>query len=151
MNKELQFLQTAINEAGLTDLYAHPSSTNGSTGSTGAGPGSASNTHHHVTLPAGDMTNIETILAMQCELLEHQRELKQIEYEQIEQLRQLHSNLNRLSKKFDSFETIVTNVNNGTLKLNRTASANLNKLNNSLQHIKVDPPQTSYKALNPNY
>ena len=51
--------------------------------------------------------NIETILQMQCELLEQQKELKSIEMETMQQLRQLHENIHRLSRKFDAFENML--------------------------------------------
>ena len=119
-NKEWQFLQTAINEAGLSDLYQTYSnditSPNGASNSSNLKPhmytsnspslNSTNLSGHHYRVTVNDM-NIETILQMQCELLDQQKELKLIETDTLEQLRLLHTNISRLAKKFDSFEAIV--------------------------------------------
>ncbi len=80
--------------------------------------------------------NIETILQMQCDLLEQQKELKTIELETMEQLRLLQQNISKLARKFDSFEytcathfptaTTNTNSNNSNNNNNNTSTANNN-------------------------
>lgn len=97
--------------------------------------------------------NIETVLQMQCELLNQQKELKNIEIETMEQLRLLQENINKLSRKFDSFELIVSNqINSNSLMVNndfnnnisssvnsqlKSTKSTLNKINHSIQQIKV--------------
>jgi hypothetical protein len=187
MNKELQFLQTAINEAGLGDFNQTMNN-----GATQANNNNNNNQLHHqqqqqqsqtnvstseltdtsstttttpnvttVITTGATTTNIETVLQMQCALLDQQKELKAIEYETMEQLKLLHQNLNRLAKKFDSFETFMGNSklnltspganvansanssfgtavsgNKGANNKNNTTNC-FSKLNNSIQQIKV--------------
>ena len=105
-------------------------------------------------LQVSDM-HIEAILQMQNELVDQQKELKSIEGETMEQLRLLHQNISRLAKKFDSFEVVISNLNqqhngfglNGnqlllqqqqlTASSLKSTKSSLNKLNNSIQQIKV--------------
>jgi hypothetical protein len=160
LNKELQFLQTAITDAGLTDLYQTMNSnqtspliirsnsnntsyvtltpTNSNIISTS---NNINNNTGHNVVTVSDM-NIETILQMQCELLEQQKELKNIEIETMEQLKLLHQNINRLSKKFDSFENVISTINkvtptNNFNSINNNNNVNVNKLNSSpkVRHI----------------
>ena len=73
--------------------------------------------------------NIETILQMQCELLEQQKELKTIELETMDHLRQLHQNISKLTSKFDSFEHNLThNINNVSNSINSS------NFNNNFNH-----------------
>jgi len=118
--KEWQFLQTAINEAGLTDFYqTYNELTNSSCSNVGSTAlqqistvnkfGSNSNQADCLNLNnaqqlASNELNIETILQMQSELLEQQKELKNIELETMDHLQQLHHNISRLASKFDLFE-----------------------------------------------
>lgn len=143
--KEWQFLQTAINEAGLTDFYqtyndlANTSTSltagNNHTASCGnhqlgvtktngqhqnqnqhhssfhSSLSSSPSPHHQTSQPSQPTSlvtvsdlNIETILQMQCELLDQQKELKTIELETMDHLRQLHQNITKLAGKFESFE-----------------------------------------------
>lgn len=107
-NKEWQFLQTAINEANLSDFYHSPEQQQSANNST-----STVIKLNNLTTPVSTATNIvtvsdmniETILQMQCDLLEQQKELKSIELETMEQLRLLQQNIGKLTRKFDSFET----------------------------------------------
>jgi len=143
INKELQFLQTAISEAGLTDFYQtfnHQSTT--PTISSINCPNSATSNKPNI-IQVNDV-NLETILQMQCQLLDQQKELKSIELETMEQLRRLHENINRLSRKFDSFQVIVSDqiFNNSTqhhIHYNQSMSNinnhNFNILQNPNMHI----------------
>lgn len=142
INKELQFLQTAISEAGLTDFYQtfnHQSTT--PTISSINCPNSTTSNKPNI-IQVNDV-NLETILQMQCQLLDQQKELKSIELETMEQLRRLHENINRLSRKFDSFQVIVSDhiFNNSTPHhiYNQSMSSinnhNFNILQNPNMHI----------------
>ena len=55
--------------------------------------------------------NIETVLQMQNELVEQQKEMKSLESETMEQLKLLQTNIAKLAKKFESFETLIANLN----------------------------------------
>lgn len=182
-NKELQFLQTAISEAGISDFYqAYNNSNNNSNASlnttpnvSGAGNGAQDqpqillkSSNNFVTITSSGMvqqpsqipthlvnnviavsdSNIEAILQMQNEYLEHQKELKTIEGETMEQLRLLHQNIGRLAKKFDSFEAVIASLNslsqngsqaqaNGLSSNIKSAKTTLNKINSSIQQIRV--------------
>ncbi len=98
--------------------------------------------------------NIETILQMQCELLDQQKELKTIELETMEHLRQLNQNISKLAKKFDSFEmslnnnyssatattsitTTTTNNNNNSSSSNCILNNNNNDNQNNVNNIKA--------------
>lgn len=160
LNKELQFLQTAISESGIQDLYqsfqinnlqqqqqqhhqTQPSlllkSNNNfiTITSNGIIQHDTLNLDQHEyqnVIQVSDM-NIETILQMQHDLLEQQKELKTIEAETMEQLRLLHNNISKLAKKFDSFEIVISNLNE-----NQDNCQKSNKLKASLQQqMKVDP------------
>jgi hypothetical protein len=100
-NKEWQFLQTAISEAGLTDFY------HTYTGNSNSDSQAKQQQQQTTSLVTMNEVNIEAILQMQCELLDQQKELKSIEMDTLEQLKQLHTNISRLARKFDAFETSV--------------------------------------------
>jgi hypothetical protein len=138
LNKELQFLQTAISESGIQDLYqtfqinnlqqqqqqqqqqhTQPSlllkSNNNFITITCNGiiQHDTLNLDQHEyqnVIQVSDM-NIEAIVQMQHDLIEQQKELKTIEAETMEQLRLLHNNISKLAKKFDSFEIVIGNLN----------------------------------------
>lgn len=142
LTKDLQILQTAISEAGLNDVYQINQNSpliirnNSATHSTASSINNNNNGNSYITLTTptnntnlvtvSDM-NIETILQMQCELLEQQKELKNIEIETMEQLKLLHQNINRLAKKFDSFENVISNIN----KITPTNTATTTNTNNN--------------------
>jgi hypothetical protein len=184
-NKELQFLQTAISEAGISDFYQAYNNNNSNNNSnaslnttpnvSGAGNGAQDqpqillkSSNSFVTITSSGMvqqpaqipahlvnnviavsdSNIEAILQMQSEYLEHQKELKTIEGETMEQLRLLHQNIGRLAKKFDSFEAVIASLNslsqngsqaqaNGLSSNIKSAKTTLNKINSSIQQIRV--------------
>ncbi|RNA30158.1 hypothetical protein BpHYR1_000748 [Brachionus plicatilis] len=152
LNKELQYLQKAINDAGLTDFYQTSSQNNDPLASlTSQSPLLSSNcfkTNYNYMTSNG--TCVENVLKIQNELLEQQKELRNIEMETLEQLKLLQYNLNRLAKKFDSFEAVIlnnnSNITNGLINSNfintnnnlKTTKTNLNnKLNCPIQQIKV--------------
>lgn len=105
LNKELEILQSAINETGLTDVYH---TTRASASAVTANGSAATSPLTLVTLGASPngTANIESVLAMQCELLEHHKQLRQIEADELEQLKQLGENLCRLERKYDMLENI---------------------------------------------
>lgn len=122
-HKELQFLQTVIGDA---DGYAQAGQLVTAelipTGTINVG----SNGNN------GDIS-IETVLQMQCALLDQQKELKSIEYETMEQLKMLQQNLSQLAKKFNSFETFVSNYTTANNKsANKTSHNKANNNNNNL-------------------
>lgn len=159
--KEWQFLQTAINEAGLTDFYqtyndlANTSCNVVATNNnniTSLGNAKLTDGQHQVTsLSCGSNStpianqnvvtvsdlNIETILQMQCELLEQQKELKTIELETMEHLRQLHQNINKLSSKFECFELSLNGQLNNTQLVQSSLNIspnNFNQFNNNMNN-----------------
>jgi hypothetical protein len=150
LTKDLQILQTAITEAGLSDVYQiNPNSPliiRNNSSSTASSTTSNINNNSYITLTTptnntnvvtvSDM-NIETILQMQCELLEQQKELKNIEIETMEQLKLLHQNINRLAKKFDSFENVISNINKLTTANNTNATNNNSNKSPSSQPVKI--------------
>lgn len=155
--KEWQFLQTAINEAGLTDFYqTYNDLANGSTvmstqaqasGSSKFGNSSMSSSlaaspapHQTAQLVTVTDLNIETILQMQCELLDQQKELKNIELETMDHLRQLHQNINRLASKLDSFELSFQGQN-------APGSTNFNNVINNGTNISISQDNQSLNGL----
>jgi hypothetical protein len=86
------------NQANVSQANSNNNSNNKTTDKT--------STNRNTVFNVNDM-NIETILQMQCELLEQQKELKSIEMETMQQLKQLHENIHRLSRKFDAFENMI--------------------------------------------
>ena len=66
--------------------------------------------------------NIETILQMQCDLVEQQKELKSIELDTMEQLKLLQQNISKLTRKFDSFETTCATFFSSSSSSNGTSS-----------------------------
>ena len=74
--------------------------------------------------------NIETILQMQCELLDQQKELKTIELETMDHLRQLHQNISKLANKFESFELSLQTQNNNLIQ-QQNLNSNLSLINNT--------------------
>jgi hypothetical protein len=147
LTKDLQILQSAISEAALNDVYQiNPNSPLIIRNNSAITPTTNSNGNSYITLTTptnntnvvtvSDM-NIETILQMQCELLEQQKELKNIEIETMEQLKLLHQNINRLAKKFDSFENVISNINK--LTPTNTTSVTINNSNKSpsSQSVKI--------------
>jgi hypothetical protein len=138
INKELQFLQSAINEADLSDLYQTLTNTSASSSNELNTSASSSNnsinannnihsSSHHASKVAaassgsggyassfqqhqhGEPSDMNMIVQMQGELIDQHKELRTIEHQTMEQLRVLQSNLNRLAKRFDSFECTVLN------------------------------------------
>lgn len=155
LNKELQYLQKAINDAGLTDFYQtnNPQTNDPLVHLTNQSPllSSTCLKPSYNFMTSSNDSCVDSVLKMQNELLEQQKELKNIEMETLEQLKLLQYNLNRLAKKFDSFENIILNnthhnvtnslINTNFLSTNnnlRVTKTNLsNKLNGSIQQIKV--------------
>ena len=139
--KEWQYLQTVINDAGLTDMYQpYTDLTQPIVQTTNLANSlnkfiSSSNT----VVTVNDM-NIETILQMQCELLDQQKELKVIELETMEHLKQLNQNISKLAKKFDSFEM--------SLSGSYSALANQAGFNSSFNCISQESLQTLKNAKN---
>lgn len=139
--QEWQFLQTALND----DFYTtNQDQTNNSTviKLNNLTPITLTTNATATATPQQIVTvsdlNIETILQMQCDLLEQQKELKTIELETMEQLRLLQQNISKLARKFDSFETSCGKYfslpcNNGDLAKAKNV---LNKFNSSLELIK---------------
>lgn len=152
LNKELQYLQKAINDAGLTDFYQTSSQNNDPLVNLTSQSPMLSSTcikpnYNYIT---SSDTCVENVLKIQNELLEQQKELRNIEMETLEQLKLLQHNLNRLAKKFDSFETVILNstnsVNNNLINSNflntnnnlKITKTNINnRLNCPIQQIKV--------------
>ena len=138
INKEWQFLQSAINEAGLTDFYQTYNDLT-STSSTPT-PRTTSSSQNPSVVSVNDM-NIETILQMQCELLDQQKELKSIELETMDQLRLLQQNIGKLSKKFDNFESSLNSLygsNSSIMNPIKSAKNVFNKLNSTFgQQLKL--------------
>lgn len=131
LNKELQFLQKAINEAGLTDFYQTlTQSSSNDVQSPLLSSSSASSTSSKTNYSPNCDANLETILQMQCELIDLQKELKTIEYETMDQLKMLHQNLNRLSKKFDNFENTILNYTSQSANVPQGNNINNNNNNN---------------------
>lgn len=152
LNKELQYLQKAINDAGLTDFYQTSSQNcDPMVNLSGQSPMLSSTClkSNYNYMSSSDAC-VENVLKIQNELLEQQKELRNIEMETLEQLKLLQYNLNRLAKKFDSFENVIlnttNNVANGLINSNflntnnnlKMTKTNLNnKLNCPIQQIKV--------------
>jgi len=114
-NKTWQFIESAIGEVTMVnDFYSGGSHLNmvNSQSHVAAQSSTAQRTlvrngHNNImnnSNSSNDNMNIETILQMQCELIDQQKELKSIEMETIEQLKMLHRNVSVLAKKFDMFE-----------------------------------------------
>ena len=85
--------------------------------------------------------NIETILKMQCDLLEQQKELKSIELDTIEQLKLLQQNISKLTRKFDSFETTCATFfssSNGSSSDLKSAKNIFNKFNSSFKLVESE-------------
>lgn len=111
-NKTWQFIESAIGEVTMVnDFYANNAAANANhlnilntgqnaRGVVGVGVASGSGSGGG----RSDNMNIETIMQMQCELIDQQKELKSIEMETIEQLKMLHRNVAVLAKKFEIFE-----------------------------------------------
>jgi hypothetical protein len=161
INKELQFLQSAINEADLSDLYqtltnASTSSNEMNTSASSSNNSISVNNNIHAAKNSygsfqpganSDHGDMSMIVQMQGELIDQHKELRSIEHQTMEQLRVLQMNLNRLARRFDSFEcTVLNHVSRATRNLQpqqqpveqRDARNNFNKMNNSMQQIKVN-------------
>jgi hypothetical protein len=85
--------------------------------------------------------NIETILKMQCDLLEQQKELKSIELDTIEQLKLLQQNISKLARKFDSFETTCATFfssSNGSSSDLKSVKNIFNKFNSSFKLVESE-------------
>jgi hypothetical protein len=96
--------------------------------------------------------NIETILQMQCELLDQQKELKNIELETMEHLRLLNQNISKLAKKFDSFEMTIAATNHSSLNASNNNSNNsnaaiiANSFNAGINENQIDSVSNGIKA-----
>ena len=140
-NKEWQYLQTVINDAGLTDMYQPYTDMTQPIAQTTNLANSLNKfiSNSNTVVTVNDM-NIETILQMQCELLDQQKELKVIELETMEHLKQLNQNISKLAKKFDSFEM--------SLSGSYSALANQTGFNSSFNCISQESLQTLKTAKN---
>ncbi|CAF0903866.1 unnamed protein product [Brachionus calyciflorus] len=152
LNKELQFLQKAINDAGLTDFYqtSHTNDhlinlTNQQQQQQSQSPLLSSTclkpSYNFMTSSTHEPTSnsIESVLKIQNELLEQQKELRSIEMETLEQLKLLQYNLNRLARKFDSFENIILNTtSNNNLMSTGLMNTNFLTTNNTLKMTKAN-------------
>jgi hypothetical protein len=182
LNKELQFLQAAISESGMSDMYQTFQINNTSSTNSQQPSLLLKSNNNFITITSNGIIqhdnlnlsqqeyqnviqvtdgNIETVLQMQHELVEQQKEMKSIESETMEQLKLLQTNITKLAKKFESFEVLIANLNqlnnsnqlqngpqiiqNGHSNLNtsnhnanmKTAKTTLNKIGSSIQQMKV--------------
>ncbi len=164
-NKDWQFLQTAINEASLNDYYPEQTSStviklnnltplasnNNSTNTTitnptPSTPTTTTTTTNTTSIQANNIVsvsdvNIETILQMQCDLLEQQKELKSIELDTMEQLKLLQQNISKLTRKFDSFETTCATFfssSNGSSSDLKSVKNIFNKFNSSFKLVESE-------------
>lgn len=100
--------------------------------------------------------NIETILQMQCELLDQQKELKTIELETMDHLRQLHQNISKLVSKFNLFEMSLqqsqsvpaVNPNNSTFNNVINTSSNGNFQLTNLENSGLKVAKNTFNKLN---
>ena len=157
-NKDWQFLQTAINEASLNDYYPEqtsstviklnnltPLASNNNSTNTSITPPTTTTTTTSIqanNIVSVSDVNIETILQMQCDLLEQQKELKSIELDTMEQLKLLQQNISKLTRKFDSFETtcatFFSSSSNGTSSDLKSVKNVLNKFNSSFKLVESE-------------
>jgi len=169
--KEWQFLQTAINEAGLTDFYQTYNELTNSTGinaiqiplnsssihskfnniSSGSNNENEFSSMQQSSEQLASVSNhsIETILQMQSELLEQQKELKNIELETMDHLQQLHHNISRLASKFDLFElSLQTQLNNNLQHSFNNININMNQENQSNSTAGIKTVKNVFNKLN---
>lgn len=138
INKELQFLQAAIGESGLISDLFHTFQMSSHTPTATATPSQPSlllksersyatvtssgaviqhedalalEQHEYQHVLEVSEAHMDTVLHMQSELVEQQKELRSIESETMEQLKLLHANIGKLAKKFDSFEVVISGLN----------------------------------------
>lgn len=129
-NQEWQFIQSTISDTSIAGIF-EPCNHNNNNATLVPNQNITNFSNSNVITNAITLTdlNVETILQMQCELLDHQRELKTIEMETIEQLKLLHRNVTRLAKKFDLLEKNFNVTNDIVIDSDNQQKKKLNKKN----------------------
>jgi len=127
-------LSSSLDQSGLLDFNDLSSNELGTT----SVPVLTANTNNIVSV--SDL-NIETILKMQCDLLEQQKELKSIELDTMEQLKLFQQNIRKLTRKFDSFETTCATFfssSNGSSSDLKSVKNIFNKFNSSFKLVESE-------------